>query len=85
MAAYVIFTAKVTQKRTVYRKLMNEAEQKTSGVLLDSIMNSESIRFFSNEPWELGKYRSIQQQSQNASIKVIDFLNSLQEFYTIFF
>lgn len=83
MAAYVIFTAKVTQKRTVYRKLMNEAEQKTSGVLLDSIMNSESIRFFSNEPWELGKYRSIQQQSQNASIKVaqsLAFLNFGQQF-----
>ncbi|XP_053990980.1 uncharacterized protein LOC128883040 [Hylaeus volcanicus] len=82
MAAYVIFTAKVTQKRTVYRKLMNEAEQKTSGVLLDSIMNSESIRFFANEPLELGKYRSIQKHSQNASIKVaqsLAFLNFGQQ------
>lgn len=70
MVAYLIFTTQVTAKRTLYRKAMNVAEQKSAGVMMDSLVNSESVRFFMNEALERQRYEAYQREYERASVKV---------------
>ena len=53
IAAYVGFTTSITQWRTQFRRDMNRLENQASGRVVDSLVNYETVQFFSNVPHEV--------------------------------
>ncbi|ORM40058.1 putative ABC transporter [Babesia sp. Xinjiang] len=70
MGVYVLFTALVTQKRMILRKLMVSAEQKAAGVFTDCITNAEAVRYYNAENRELGRYATLQCDYAANAVKV---------------
>ena len=58
MVLYLGITIIITEWRTKFRREMNlmENEQRTKGV--DSLLNAETVKYFSMETGETGRYRS---------------------------
>lgn len=54
--SYIVFSIIVTDWRTDFVKKMNEADNKTNTFALDSLLNFETVKFFSNEAYEATEY-----------------------------
>ncbi len=64
--AYVAFTWTVTEWRTQVRREMNAADNEASGYAIDSLLNYETVKYFTNEEHEarrhdraMGKYEKL--------------------------
>ncbi|CEM14184.1 unnamed protein product [Vitrella brassicaformis CCMP3155] len=82
MASYIGFTTIVTGWRTEIRKKMNQAEQEGNGLLMDSLINAEAVRLFTNEQFELERYNKTQKKYEDENVKVLEslaFLNFGQQ------
>jgi len=77
LVLYYVFTQWYTEYRTRLRKQMNWAEQKANGQLLDSLTNSEAVRYFSNEPLELKRYDEFMAAFERENVKVLQSLAAL--------
>jgi len=81
MVLYLTGTVMITEWRTKFRREMNlkENDQRTKG--LDSLLNAETVKYFSMEDWETERYRSaielyqVEEWKTNASLT---FLNMVQ-------
>ncbi|KAN0025777.1 hypothetical protein ACTFIU_000040 [Dictyostelium citrinum] len=49
---YIAFTLYVTEKRTKHRRLANKKENEASDIKVDSLMNFETIKYFTAESFE---------------------------------
>lgn len=58
IAAYSAWTFWVTSWRTQIRKQMNQAETRGSALMVDSLINYETVKHFGAENIECGKYES---------------------------
>ncbi|MBC2769541.1 ABCB family ABC transporter ATP-binding protein/permease [Pusillimonas minor] len=58
IAAYIIFTLVVTEKRMVYRRSMNDLDSKANSKAIDALINYETVKYFGNERYELNRYDS---------------------------
>lgn len=56
IVAYIVFTLVVTEKRMVYRRSMNELDSKANSRAIDALLNYETVKYFSNESWEINRY-----------------------------
>ena len=56
IAAYVIFTVRVSNWRADIRKTMNKQESAASGVAIDSLINYETVKLFNNETHEAERF-----------------------------
>jgi ATP-binding cassette subfamily B protein len=56
VAAYVVFTFKVTELRIVYRRRMNDADSAANTKAIDSLLNFETVKYFGNEDHEARRY-----------------------------
>ncbi|WP_213299521.1 ABCB family ABC transporter ATP-binding protein/permease [Paraburkholderia sacchari] len=56
LAAYIIFTVKVTEWRTHFRRTMNELDSRANSRAIDSLINYETVKYFGNEAWEAQRY-----------------------------
>ena len=77
VGAYCVFTTKVTQVRTQYRKDMNIAEQKAAAQLVDSVSNAEAVRAFANEDFETRKYDKYLAAFEGANVRIMNSLGFL--------
>jgi ATP-binding cassette, subfamily B (MDR/TAP), member 7 len=68
MAAYAVFTSRVTHWRTRFRREMNSADSEASVRAHDSLLQQESVKNFCKEPWEAAKYNSALQRYEQASL-----------------
>lgn len=59
---YTWFTIWSTEKRTKYRFLGNAKDDSASGVLVDTIGNIETVKFFNNESLMFQQFRLIKEQ-----------------------
>jgi ATP-binding cassette subfamily B protein len=82
LAAYIVFTIKVTEWRTHFRRTMNELDSRANSRAIDSLLNYETVKYFGNEEWEaerydenLKRYRAAAIKSQNS----LSFLNFGQQ------
>ncbi|KAF7457678.1 ABC transporter [Cryptosporidium felis] len=78
MAAYMDFTRRITHKRTAYRKRMNSCEQRSNGLLSDSLINAETLKYLSGERRIYELYSALQETFKNSNVKVqtsLAFLN----------
>jgi ATP-binding cassette subfamily B protein len=81
IAAYVAFTFKVTEWRVKIRKEMNDQDQDAHQKAVDSLLNYETVKYFSAEDREATRYDSAMAAYQKAALKTassLAFLNGGQ-------
>src|SRR6187402_1207696 len=69
LVTYIAFTVSVTEWRTHFRRAMNEQDSKASTKAVDALINYETVKYFSNERFEQGRYDENLQRLEKASIK----------------
>jgi len=66
---YVVWTLVITEWRTKLRREMNDANNLTTNRAVDSLLNFETVKYFSNEKHESERYDQALVSYQSASIK----------------
>ncbi|WP_066452789.1 ABCB family ABC transporter ATP-binding protein/permease [Castellaniella caeni] len=56
IAAYIVFTLRVTERRMVYRRTMNTLDSQANGKAIDALLNYETVKYFGNEAYESRRY-----------------------------
>ena len=56
LAAYVVFTVKVSNWRIDIRRAVNENDSAANTRAVDSLLNYETVKYFNNEDWEARRY-----------------------------
>jgi ATP-binding cassette subfamily B protein len=56
VAGYVVYTYKITEWRLVLRREMNESDQRANTRAIDSLINYETVKYFTNEAHEAARY-----------------------------
>jgi ATP-binding cassette subfamily B protein len=69
LVIYIIFTVMVTEWRSKYRRKMNEMDTSANQKAIDSLLNFETVKYFSNETFEAHRYDSFLQSYQKAAVK----------------
>lgn len=71
MITYTYITIKITEWRSEFRRKMNEFENKSTSIAVDSLLNFETVKYNGNERFELNRYtQAIEDYLKH------DFLNS---------
>ncbi len=81
IAAYIAFTFRVTEWRVAIRKEMNDQDQDAHQKAVDSLLNYETVKYFSAEERESSRYDSSMAAYQSAALKTsysLSFLNAGQ-------
>jgi ABC-type transport system involved in Fe-S cluster assembly fused permease/ATPase subunit len=69
IAFYILFTVKVTEWRSKYRRKMNEMDTSANQKAIDSLLNFETVKYFGNESFETKRYDTFLLSYQSAAIK----------------
>ena len=69
LAVYIVFTVAVTEWRTHFRRTMNELDSKANTKAIDSLINYETVKYFSNEDYEARRYDAGLQRYETAAVK----------------
>ena len=78
IAAYVWFTLKVTEWRVKIRKFMNDQDTDANQKAIDSLLNYETVKYFTAEQREAKRYDGALKLYENAALKTaysLAFLN----------
>ena len=67
--AYVGYTFMVTEWRIRFRREMNESDQLANTKAIDSLLNYETVKYFSNEEHEAGRYDQALAGYERAAVK----------------
>jgi len=57
MLMYLVGTIIITEWRTKFRRTMNEMDNKQRARGVDSLLNAETVKYYSMEEWEVVKYK----------------------------
>jgi len=66
---YIVFTLLVTEWRMHYRHKMNSLDSESNGQAVDSLINYETVKYFSNENFEVNRYDTTLSDWENAAVK----------------
>ncbi|HEY5995253.1 MAG TPA: ABC transporter ATP-binding protein/permease [Gallionellaceae bacterium] len=69
LALYVAFTLYITEWRMVFRRTMNDMDSKANTRAIDSLLNYETVKYFSNEAWEAKRYDEQLQHWEVAAVR----------------
>ncbi|SAL22687.1 ABCB family ABC transporter ATP-binding protein/permease [Caballeronia telluris] len=69
LVVYIVFTVKVTEWRTHFRRTMNDLDSKANSRAIDSLLNYETVKYFGNEQWEAERYDENLKRYRTAAIK----------------
>ena len=69
VAAYILFTTKVTNWRNALRERMNELDTQTVAKSVDSLLNYETVKYFNAERREAARYNQVVSQWADAAVK----------------
>ncbi len=56
LVVYVVFSVVATERRTQYVRDMNKADSATNNRAIDSLLNYETVKYFTNEQYEADHY-----------------------------
>jgi ATP-binding cassette subfamily B protein len=56
IALYVIYTVRVTEWRTQFRRQVNEEDSRANTKAIDALLNFETVKYFGNEEFEARRY-----------------------------
>jgi ABC-type transport system involved in Fe-S cluster assembly fused permease/ATPase subunit len=85
VAAYIIFTRRITDWRAGLRRQMVESDQKAAARAVDSLLNYETVKYFNAESHEIANYgRAVQRYADAATKSEVSlaWLNIGQSFIT---
>ena len=67
LSSYIYFTVAVTEWRLKYRREMNKQDTRANGRAIDSLINFETVKYFTSEEHEAERYdRSLRQYAEAA-------------------
>ena len=66
---YIIFTVLTTEWRLKFRREMNRRDTEAAGKAVDSLLNYETVKYFSAEPFEINRYDKAMEGYQEAAIR----------------
>jgi ABC-type transport system involved in Fe-S cluster assembly fused permease/ATPase subunit len=69
LVTYVTFTVLVTDWRTHFRRTMNDLDSKANSKAIDSLINYETVKYFSNEDYEAKRYDEGLKSYESASVR----------------
>ena len=69
LSVYIVFTVSVTEWRTHFRRLANEYDSAAHTKAVDSLLNYETVKYFSNEGFEAKRYDTSLDQLRRARLK----------------
>ena len=69
IAGYIAYTLVVTEWRTKFRRQMNEMDGEANTKAIDSLLNYETVKYFSNEEHEVRRYDGALVRYERASVK----------------
>lgn len=67
--AYIAFTVMTTEWRLRFRREMNKQDTKAMARAVDSLLNYETVKYFSAEGYEVGRYDAAMSRYQDAAVK----------------
>ncbi len=82
---YVGFTFRVTEWRKEIRREMNETDADVGTKALDSLLNFETVKYFTNERHEAARYDEARAALEDASVRTMTSLAFLNSGQTIIF
>ncbi|KNC72722.1 hypothetical protein SARC_14720, partial [Sphaeroforma arctica JP610] len=56
MVLYLVFTIVVTEWRIQFRKAMNDKDNKSNTISVDSLLNFETVKYFGAEKFEVDRF-----------------------------
>ncbi|KAJ8613956.1 hypothetical protein CTAYLR_008790 [Chrysophaeum taylorii] len=68
VAAYVVYTVKITALRIPIRQRMNAADAQASGHAVDTLINYEAVKYFGNEAYEEERYDGFLARYESAAV-----------------
>ncbi|KNC54424.1 ATP-binding cassette sub-family B member 7 [Thecamonas trahens ATCC 50062] len=77
MSAYTAFTFGITSWRTKFRKQMNAADSEAGTKVIDSLINYETVKYFTNEDHEAKRYDAALAKYETAAVKTSQSLAGL--------
>lgn len=69
LSSYIYFTIAVTEWRLKYRREMNKQDTKANGRAIDSLINFETVKYFTSELHEADRYDKSLRLYEKASIR----------------
>ena len=69
IAAYILFTLLVTERRMRYRRAMNELDSRANSRAIDALLNYETVKYFGNEDYEINRYDQNMGQWVQAAVR----------------
>ena len=69
VASYIAFTLMVTNWRMHFRHEMNTLESKANSYAVDGMLNYETVKYFTNEDYELRQYDNTLDKWETAAVK----------------
>ncbi len=69
LVLYIVFTVTVTEWRTGFRRAMNEQDSRANTKAVDALINYETVKYFSNEPFEQARYDDNLCRFEKAAVK----------------
>ncbi|MFQ5993737.1 MAG: ABCB family ABC transporter ATP-binding protein/permease [Acidiferrobacterales bacterium] len=77
LGTYILFTFWVTEWRMKFRRAMNEMDSKANTSAIDSLLNYETVKYFTNEDYEAKRYDDNLCSWENAAIRTQTSLSAL--------
>ncbi len=68
-AGYTVFTLVFTQRRAIHQRAQNELDSTASGRIVDSLLNFETVRYYTNEHLEVRRLRDIMREWINVGVR----------------
>lgn len=69
IAAYIVFTLLVTERRMRYRRAMNDLDSRANSRAIDALLNYETVKYFGNEDYEINRYDQNMGQWVQAAVR----------------
>ena len=77
LAFYIVFTVKITEWRTQFRRQVNDFDSAAHTKAVDSLLNYETVKYFNNEAFESHRYDENLQRLRAARLKTQTTLSML--------
>src|SRR5205823_9964785 len=68
-AAYTAFTLAFTERRAIHQRAQNELDSTASGRIVDSLLNFETVRYYTNKKLEVARLGNIVREWINVAVR----------------